>query len=301
MQHGGAHLLPLLEQHRDAMLTHGRLGKVGKTDALHLALTSTSSAFVKSSTMSLTVQPVAPPGTPYYEHALTAEALLKLRSYEPKPRQAAPLPVSKDGKELGDEEAVLAPEKPDIPVSRKPSELIWRMPHCYVRAIEPLAPVKQNVGDTGTGPSGADDEDMSTTTYGFVVTFFSRKPRRKERPTQSIQAICAKVPDAARHCPFELRAREYECSSATARDEWLMLYRGAVANYWHERLEATIIAAPEVYQFHAWAMDLGKGYRLVQVVLSTVAVYSVSRNAQNSWSTARVSPSTLPMAPCPAG
>jgi hypothetical protein len=66
----------------------------------------------------------------------------------------------------------------------------------------------------------------------------------------------ASVACAQRLARPSLRARAYivpgELGGAAARDEWVLLYRAAVTNFWHERLECAVIPDPEIFQWCAW-------------------------------------------------
>jgi hypothetical protein len=280
---GGSHLLPHLQKDGEVLLLHSRLGKLGKSDALHRAATvGSSSGF----TASLTVSGAArlEPGQEYVEQALTTLGTLKFRSHAPE--ELAPVPKENkdaDGHELSDRDAVMKPIAVLPVAKRKPSAAIWRMPHCFVRSIEIMNANGDALPDTTSSPPPPgleqDDDDGDESPPCFVVTFFSTKPKRKDNPPKTLRLMAERIPDVTRHVPFELRAREYECASAAARDEWVLVYRSAVTNYWHQRLEANVIAAPEVYQFHTWAQDRSRAHKLVQVALSTAAVYIVLRSS----------------------
>ena len=48
----------------------------------------------------------------------------------------------------------------------------------------------------------------------------------------------------------KLRSRLLQAEGEGERDDWVITFRSLVLNYWHERLEATLIPEPEIYQFH---------------------------------------------------
>jgi len=274
---GGQHLLPHLQRDGEVLLLNSRLGKVGKSDALHRAV-SVDSASGFTASVSVAAHKLEP-GQAYVEHALTTVACVKFRSHAPEEAPPAPKENEDDeGRELSDRDAVLRPIAPRPVPRRAPSTVVWRMPHCFVRSIDAISVSGADPLAPGPGPSGGDGDDDDEAPC-FVVTFFSTKPKRKENPPRTLRLMAERVPDVTRHVPFELRAREFECASAAARDEWLLVYRSAVTNYWHQRLEASIIAAPEVYQYHAWAQDRTRAHKLVQVALSTAAVYVITRSS----------------------
>lgn len=252
---GGAHLVALLDSHGDAYVMSGRPHKRHKLPDVPKPTAATE------------------PGTPYNEVVLCALSTCKVRSYEP-PRRPPPKPAPKPGTapdDAGDMDKEDEDEKPLPP--RKPSELLWRMPHCFIKCVEQLAPLPNEK------PDG--DGDTTPSSRGFVVVFFSKKSKPKGTAAATIRRMAITNPAvAALAVPYTLRAREYVCTNSTARDEWLLTYHAAVTNYWHERLENTVMAAPEVYQYHEWGMDAGKGNNLIQVALSTTRLYGIARQPE---------------------
>ncbi|KAJ9444633.1 hypothetical protein DIPPA_09261 [Diplonema papillatum] len=47
-----------------------------------------------------------------------------------------------------------------------------------------------------------------------------------------------------------LSSRSLQCAGEGERDDWLSTFKTLLTNYWHESLEATMVPAPEVYQWH---------------------------------------------------
>ncbi len=135
----------------------------------------------------------------------------------------------------------------------RPSSLLWRMPHSRV-------------------------VDVVLQGAGFAVVFLSDKPQRKASPTDVVARLVDASPGAKQLSgPWQLRARQYVPASEYARDEWALLYRSVVRNYWHERLEASVVPGPEVYQWHGWATD--EAGRLLQPCLSTLRLYVLRRDS----------------------
>jgi hypothetical protein len=118
------------------------------------------------------------------------------------------------------------------------------------------------------------------------MLFFSSKrvPKEAQKLTpfcQSVLAQCKCVEPAVLQALYpQLRVREYACSSEYEQEDWVGVFRMALTNYWHERLEAVIVAAPEVFQWQSYCLDLGGPCSLAQVVLSTAKLYTVPRHDQ---------------------
>lgn len=90
-----------------------------------------------------------------------------------------------------------------------------------------------------------------------------------------------------------IRVREFRCSSEYDQEDWCLAYHATLFNYWHERLEQSVIPAPEVFQYQAFAVDVSKQplvdsvaphsttkASLVQVALSTERIYCIPRHDQ---------------------
>ena len=107
---------------------------------------------------------------------------------------------------------------------------------------------------------------------GFVIHFFNpMKPHPKpyEHLTETGKAF-ANTLACGRHAatpasPTEfytvshpaLRTRMYLSQTQYEQEEWCLVYRTALLNYWHERLEASVISAPEIFQFQVFGVDIG--------------------------------------------
>lgn len=257
-------------------------------------------------------------GNTVTEYALCTHATLKLKglvSELPAPSNAAAAT------------AMSEPKKPEPPQKTVAWSLKWRHPHSLVRKVvaldmpDPNAPPPTSSAASGLrNSSGSKSAAAAAAATNppiamLVVEFFSDKPKRKTETAPHgyasnwIAALEA-VPDSAapssrsnpdsltlsafgkvlreKACP-ELRSRTLIFKSAFQRDEWMLLQRIAITNYWHERLEASWITAPEVYQYHCWALlssvpmasgaTATAGWQWTQVALSTIKMYVLPRGA----------------------
>jgi hypothetical protein len=162
-------------------------------------------------------------------------------------------------------------EQPKEPPTPKPM-LVWRQLHCFVKDVVPLRSVYSD------SPSAA---------YGFAMLFFSTKrtPKDPEKVTpfcRDLFAQCKCIEPSALGLFPQLRVREYACSSEYEQEDWVSVFRMALTNYWHERLESVIVAAPEVFQWQSFCLELADlgSCSLAQAVLSTVKLYVVPRHDQ---------------------
>eukprot|EP01064_Diplonema_japonicum_P006412 TRINITY_DN1425_c3_g2_i1.p1 TRINITY_DN1425_c3_g2~~TRINITY_DN1425_c3_g2_i1.p1 ORF type:complete len:260 (+),score=52.10 TRINITY_DN1425_c3_g2_i1:51-782(+) len=68
----------------------------------------------------------------------------------------------------------------------------------------------------------------------------------------------------------KLACRELQVDNEGDRDDWVLTFKSLLTNYWHERLEATLIPAPEIYQFHLF-VTVGADTTPHLLILSTTA------------------------------
>ena len=254
----GLHLQKVLNRFNDALLICNRLLKRGK-ESQQLSMCNNAAAS----------------DAPWPEYVLTAAPVLKVSTF-PAPAQH---PDAKDkdcsSNQDRDNKGIDSGSKADVKgttILRRPSELIWRMAHSQVCMIEKIP--DGTLGKTPRGTDGSGGDKL----YGFVVFYFctEKYPKVKQGPVKASMeefGILESVRQELQppQCRIELRAREYSMTSSGVRDDWVVLYQSAVSNYWHERLENAVIAAPEVYQWHGWAMDNApqqSGKRLLQVAIS---------------------------------
>lgn len=101
--------------------------------------------------------------------------------------------------------------------------------------------------------------------YGFTVHYFAigKAPKAAHESTEIGRSFAemgrvalagsASSASSASSVPV-VRQRTYVCGTLYEQQEWLMVYRNVLLNYWHERLEASVIGAPEVFQYQCFAM-----------------------------------------------
>ncbi|RNF26830.1 uncharacterized protein Tco025E_00912 [Trypanosoma conorhini] len=202
------------------------------------------------------------------------------------------------------------------PPPAPPPEVMWRESLGLVRAVVPLHNHPARVWAAERNEAGAN-------CHGFAIEYFST---RKKGPKPSAQRTllqrymaevqCRCVDDvftevqvtAPDGTPGGLRVREFHVGlvrppwsagvphvpsegSPFLEQEWCCLFREARMNYWHERLEDSLIAEPEVFQYQVYAMEFPRaatstaaGARreqqplLCQLVLSTERLYAVPRH-----------------------
>ena len=192
------------------------------------------------------------------------------------PRSAAKSADSAQGQHvsassLSTEDAVKEPPPP-LP---KPM-LVWRQQHCFIKDIAPLR-----------NPYAS---DSTSANYGFAMYFFSMKraPKDPKKITplhrealDQCKCLDGSVMDASQP---QLRVREYACSSEYEQEDWVGVFRMALTNYWHERLESVVVSSPEVFQWQTFCFELAPGSTpkaaLSQSVLSTAKIYVVPRHDQ---------------------
>ena len=306
-QAGGFHLVPFLSQHGDALVAASQLTKY-RTAAGNKTSAPTAAAAGKKLAD---------------EFALCTHAVVKLRiAGPPSPSGAA---------DAG---------------GPSPWSLLWREPHCHVRRVRAIDIEPSKLG------TGQDRVDWNPTTNSsnlsltaqkvLLVEFFSDKPRRKDVMHPCLKELLsadsvtlddmspqlAGLPKAAGYEPVvrsaadasakliaaqpELRCRALIFQSSFNRDEWLVLFKSAIMNYWHERLEKTRIPEPEIYQFHAWCVCTGgSGPKPTgaaapaaltppptwcQATLSTIKLYLIARPTTASLSQDDTSDAAAPAA-----
>lgn len=138
---------------------------------------------------------------------------------------------------------------------------------CPTKDAKDLAETFSNKKDSGmTGPTGTDNKTnevlakMTKKRSALEWTLLAFK-RNAETPLLPVEA------DHLQHVfklgKPSLRCRAYLVPSVLGggaqRDEWVAVYRAAIQNYWQERLEASIINSPEIFQYCAWAQFAGAG------------------------------------------
>lgn len=209
------------------------------------------------------------------ELVLCAAATFKL--WQPKPK-AVPQQPSENS------EGSSAPPPP--PQTQPRPQLVWRQPHCYIKAVVPLA------GDTAAFQ------------FGFAIQYFAPQKETARKPDADLTEYSRNLRQQSNfitsqgsidHVSPPLRVREYRCNSEYEMEDWCLAYKTTLFNYWHERLESNIIPAPEIFQFQCFAVDVSKHPAVdspsshtplkapvVQIALSTEKMYVIPRHDQAS-------------------
>lgn len=200
----------------------------------------------------------------HFEYSLGQGCFLKLEQPEtPQPKPAAP---SSDG------DAQATDTQPAPLPTPAPYKLIWKMPLCHVRCVYACGGEKQ-----------------------FVMQFFSFKQARKDpQKVQLASAKSAAIQDFYSNCTVaktvkpEVRLRDFSAPTDVEQAEWLLVFQAVLQNYWHRRLEASVVAAPEIYQAHWWCVESNKE-SLRQVALSTSRLYVMPRHDASKFAVDEVS------------
>lgn len=222
-----------------------------------------------------------------------------------------------------EEETNSAPPPPPPP---PPPELIWRESLGLIRAVVPLYNHPSRAGTAG--PNGLVVNCHGFAIEFFSPHKNGFKPPEKRTVLQRyMKEQCCCVGDVFRDVVLTttdggrggLRVREYHvgrsrpqhqpqqqesqplspctpCASnegsAFLEQDWCYALRQTLVNYWHERLEDSLIEEPEIFQYQVYAMEfpnsdlgsLGKQRQadqeplLCQLVLSTERLYVVPRH-----------------------
>lgn len=213
------------------------------------------------------------------ELVLCAAASLKLWQGNPRP-PTTPTPKEQQTSSTSVQSASPQPQPtpPPRPI------LVWRQPHYFVKSVIPLS------------------SKTTAFAFGFAVLYFAPHKESTPKPASEITEFASALHKQSNFITAEnsldlvsppLRIREFRCTSEYDQDDWCLAYHATLFNYWHERLEQSIIAAPEVFQYHAFAVDVGKHplvdsvaphttskAPLVQIAVSTERVYFIPRHDQ---------------------
>lgn len=207
------------------------------------------------------------------ELVVCAAATFKLWQPKPKVQQSAP----KEG-EPGD----AAEPSPPVPAVMPRPMLIWRQPHAYIKAVIPLA------GQT------------RAFAFGFCVLYFAPNKESDRKRDEELTEFGKQLRAASNFITVAnsldlvtppLRTREYRTGGEYEQEDWVLAYRTVLLNYWHERLESSVIPSPEVFQYQAFAVDVSKHPAvdsivphtsakapLIQIAISTERVYWIPRH-----------------------
>ncbi len=123
-----------------------------------------------------------------------------------------------------------------------------------------------NKDDPAAKPGAADEDVASAMTRKRTAidwTLLALRGASEVTPSASETArLTALFQTASRP---SLRCRAYlvpdVLGGVAQRDEWVQVYRAALQNYWQERLESSIMPAPEVFQWCGWAQLAPPGDR----------------------------------------
>eukprot|EP00758_Cryptobia_borreli_P002169 Tbor_TRINITY_DN2830_c0_g1::TRINITY_DN2830_c0_g1_i1::g.23177::m.23177 len=161
---------------------------------------------------------------------------------------------------------------------------------------------------TGGVPAHVDPNDpriKETHVNGFVVHYFTtdKKGKLPAEMTSTAKTLletsCGSLPSSTIPRGYEkkltavnndifpvLRHRVFISHSQYDQEEWCLVYNSVLFNYWHERLENSIIRAPDIFQYQVFAMgkdESCKTYGVVQCVLSTSALFIISRGSKEEF------------------
>jgi hypothetical protein len=208
------------------------------------------------------------------ELVLCAAATLKL--WQGNAKQLPPPPAAKAGD---------APSTSPQPQPAPPRpQLVWRQPHYMIKSVVPLS------------------TKTTAFAFGFAVLYFAPNKESTPKPAVDLTEFASSLRKQSSFITTEnsldlitppVRVREFRCASEYDQEDWCLAYHATLFNYWHERLEQSVILAPEVFQYQTFAVDVSKQplvdsvaphsamkAPLGQVALSTERIYWLPRHDQ---------------------